>query len=48
MDKKELTYAKQTLFAVKDWDGFQNVLRCMSKLMKPTTITVSTVEMRKF
>ncbi len=37
MDKRELAYAKQTLFAVKDWDAFQNVLRFWSKLTKPST-----------
>ena len=35
MDKRELAYVKQTLFAVKDWDAFQEVLRFWSKLSKP-------------
>ena len=47
MDKRELAYAKQTLFAVKDWDAFQNVLRFWSKLMKPSTTVVCAVGMKK-
>jgi len=47
MDNKELAYAKQTLFAVKDWDAFQNVLRFWSKLIKPSTTEVCTVGVKK-
>ncbi len=47
MDKRELAYAKQTLFAVKDWDAFQNVLRFLSKLIKPKTATGCEVPMEK-
>jgi hypothetical protein len=47
MDKRELAYAKQTLFAVKDWDAFQDVLRFWSKLMKPTSTADSTVGVKK-
>lgn len=47
MDKRELAYAKQTLFAVKDWDAFQNVLRFISKLIKPTTEEVCVVGVKK-
>jgi hypothetical protein len=35
MDRKELAYAKQGLFGVKDWDAFQAVIRAWSKTMKP-------------
>ncbi len=35
MDRKELAYAKQTLFGVKDWDAFQAVLRQWAKLLRP-------------
>lgn len=34
MDKKELAYAKQTVFAVKDWDGFQEVMRYLARLLR--------------
>ncbi|MGB3225170.1 MAG: hypothetical protein WBB23_20435 [Desulforhopalus sp.] len=37
MDKRELAYVKQTIFAVKDWDAFQNVLRFWSRLIKSST-----------
>ena len=47
MDKRELAYAKQTLFAVKDWDAFQDVLRFLSKLIKPTSTIDSTVVGKK-
>lgn len=40
MDKRELAYVKQTIFAVKDWDGFQDVLRFWSRLIKPSTAAV--------
>jgi hypothetical protein len=43
MDKRELAYAKQTLFAVKDWDAFQDVLRFWSKLIKHTSTAESRV-----
>jgi hypothetical protein len=35
MDRKELAYAKQALFGVKDWDAFQAVIRLWARLMKP-------------
>lgn len=35
MDRKELAYAKQALFGVKDWDAFQAVIRHWARLMKP-------------
>jgi hypothetical protein len=35
MDRKELAYAKQGLFGVKDWDVFQAILRAWSKIVKP-------------
>jgi len=35
MDRKELAYAKQALFGVKDWDAFQAVIRHWSRMMKP-------------
>ena len=47
MDKKELAYAKQTLFAVKDWDAFQNVLRFWSKLTKSSTSVVCSDGIKK-
>lgn len=34
MDRTELAFSKQTLFAVKDWDGFQEVLRYMAKMSR--------------
>ena len=47
MDKRELAYAKQTLFAVKDWDAFQDVLRFWAKLIKPSTTEACTVGIKK-
>jgi hypothetical protein len=47
MDQRELAYAKQTMLAVKDWDAFQNVLRFMAKLVKPSTPAVCTAGMKK-
>jgi hypothetical protein len=47
MDKRELAYAKQALFAVKDWDAFQNVLRFWSKLIKSSTIATCTAGVKK-
>ncbi len=47
MDKRELAYARQTMLAVKDWDAFQNVLRFMAKLVKPSTTEVCTIGMKK-
>jgi hypothetical protein len=47
MDKRELAYAKQALFAVKDWDAFQNVLRFWSKPIKSSTIATCTVGVKK-
>ena len=47
MDKRELAYVKQTIFAVKDWDSFQNVLRFWSRLTKPSTTAVCTVGVKK-
>jgi hypothetical protein len=47
MDKREQAYAKQTLFAVKDWDAFQDVLRFWSKLIKHTSTADSTVGVKK-
>lgn len=35
MDRKELAYAKQALFGVRDWDAFQAVIRHWARLMKP-------------
>jgi len=40
MDKRELAYVKQTIFAVKDWDAFQDVLRFWSRLIKLSTAKV--------
>jgi hypothetical protein len=47
MDKRELAYAKQTLFMVKDWDAFQDVLRFWSKLMKPSNTVVTEAGYKK-
>lgn len=47
MDKRELAYAKQTVFAIKDWDAFQDVLRFLSKLMKPSTTAVCVVGVKE-
>ncbi len=47
MDKRELAYAKQTVFAIKDWDAFQDVLRFLSKLMKPSITVVCAVGVKK-
>jgi hypothetical protein len=47
MDKRELAYAKQTLFAVKDWDAFQDVLRFLSKLINPPTTEACKVGVKK-
>jgi hypothetical protein len=47
MDKRELAYAKQTLFAVKDWDAFQDVLRFWARLIKPSSIGDGAVGVKK-
>lgn len=47
MDKRELAYVKQTIFTVKDWDAFQNVLRFWSKLIKPSTAAVCVTGVKK-
>jgi hypothetical protein len=47
MDKRELAYVKQTIFAVKDWDAFQNVLRFWSRMIKPSTTAVCIVGVKK-
>jgi hypothetical protein len=47
MDKRELAYVKQTIFAVKDWDAFQNVLRFWSRLIKSSSTAVCIVGVKK-
>jgi hypothetical protein len=47
MDKRELAYVKQTIFAVKDWDAFQDVLRFWSRLVKPSTSTACVAGVKK-
>lgn len=34
MDKKELTYAKQSIVNVKDWDAFQTTIRFLAFLLR--------------
>jgi len=47
MDRKELAYFKQTVFAVKDWDAFQAVLRTWAMLAKYSSAPVSETEAKK-
>lgn len=35
MDKREITYAKETILGVKDWDSFQQVIRFYARLIRP-------------
>ncbi len=34
MDRNEITYARQTIIRVKDWDRFQQVIRFYAKLLR--------------
>lgn len=47
MDRKELAYAKQTLFGVKDWDAFQAVIRHWAKILRPETSTPISAKKRR-
>lgn len=47
MDKKELAYAKQAVFVVKDWDIFQAIIRNHKNLHKLSVESVQTGIMRK-
>lgn len=47
MDRKELAYAKQALFGVKDWDAFQAVIRHWSRMMKPDDRANWTIRVKK-
>jgi len=47
MDKKELAYAKQAVFVVKDWDIFQAIIRNQKHLHKLYVEPVETGIMRK-
>ncbi len=35
MDKRELTYAKQTILGVKDWDSYQQAIRFYVRIIRP-------------
>lgn len=37
MDKRELTYVKQTILGVKDWDSYQQALRFYARMIRPFT-----------
>lgn len=47
MDRKELAYVKQTIFAVRDWDAFQAVLRTWARLVQHSTAEVCAPEVKK-
>jgi hypothetical protein len=34
MARSELAYFRQTFFAIRDWDGFQQALRAWAKLRR--------------
>lgn len=38
MDKRELTYAKQTILGIKEWDNFQQALRFYARLIRPLKV----------
>lgn len=42
MDKRELSYAKQTILGVKDWDAYQQALRFYIRLTRPLGVNRST------